>query len=145
MSDTYSAPGTPPRRPLDEPTPSVGELLGEVTKDLSVLLRQEVELAKAELREQATQAGRGVAMFAGAAVAGQLVLLFVSIALWWALGDAIGLGWSALVVAALWAIVAAALAARGRAETRRVTGMRRTADTVKKIPNALQGQEESNR
>lgn len=128
------------------PQQSVGELIGEVTRDLSTLLRQEVELAKAEARQSARQAARSGSMFAGAGVAGHMTLLFLSVALWWALGDLMdSLGWSAVVVAVLWGIVAAVLAARGRAESRRMSGMPRTADTVKKIPNALQGHEEKNR
>jgi Na+/melibiose symporter-like transporter len=123
---------------------SVGELLGEVTRDLSTLLRQEIELAKAELRQSAQQATKGGSMFAGAAMAGHMVLLFLSVSLWWALGNAMGWGWSALVVAALWLVIGAVLFVAGRTETRRVRGMPRTAETVKKIPNAVQGHEERN-
>src|SRR4051794_29087069 len=129
--------GAPPRT-------SVGSMFGDVTRDLSTLLRQEVELAKAELRESATQAAKGGAMFAGAALAGHMVLLFLSVALWWALGDAMGRGWSAVVVAAVWAVVGAVLYVRARAESRRVKGLPRTGESVKKIPNALQGHEEKN-
>src|SRR4051794_627613 len=124
---------------------SVGELLSEVTRDLSTLLRQEVELAKAEARQSAKQASKAGALYAGAGVAGHLVLVFLSVALWWALGDALdNWAWSAVIVAVIWAIVAAVLAVRARAETRRVSGMPNTTDTVKKIPNALQGHEEKN-
>ena len=132
--------------PLDAPPrQSVGDLLGDVTRDLSTLLRQEVELAKAEVRQSATQAARSGSMFAGAAVAGHFVLLFLSVALWWALGDAMdSWAWSAVIVAVIWAVVAAALAVRGRAEARRVAGLPQTTDTVKKIPNALHGHEEKN-
>jgi len=130
--------GAPPRQ-------SVGELLGEVTSDLSTLLHQEIELAKAEARQSAKAAAKGGSMFAGAAVAGHFVLLFLSIALWWALGDAMdSWAWSAVIVAVIWAIVAAVLAARGRAESKRIAGLPKTADTVKKIPNALHGHEEKN-
>lgn len=134
MSETGAAP----------PQPSVGELVGEISRDLSTLMRQEVELAKAEARQAVQHAAKSGSMFAGAGIAGHFVLLFLSIALWWALGDAIGHGWSAVVVAVLWAIVGAVLFARARAESRRVEGMPRTADTVSKIPNALRGQEEKN-
>jgi len=124
---------------------SLGELVGEITSDLSTLMRQEVELAKAELTQSAKRAGKGAGMFAGAGVAGHFVLLFLSIALWWALGNAIGHGWSALIVAVLWGIVAAVLALRGKKEFAQIQGMDRTADTVKKIPNAIKGNEEENR
>jgi hypothetical protein len=124
--------------------PSVGELVGEVSRDLSTLIRQEIELAKAEARQSARRAGKGAGMFGGAGVAGYMVLLFLSLALWWVLGAAMGGGWSALVVAAVWAVIAAVLAARGRAELRAVEGMPQTAESVKKIPDALRGNEEKN-
>ena len=78
---------------------SLGDLISEVTADLSTLMRQELELAKAELQQSASRAGKGAGMLGGAAVAGYFVLLFVSIALWWAIGSATGLGWSAVIVA----------------------------------------------
>lgn len=120
---------------------SIGEILGDVTTDLSVLMRQELELAKAELKQTATRAGTGAGMFGGAAVAGHMVLLFLSLALWWALGDAVGLGWSAVIVAVIWAIIAAVLAVMGRSQLERVRGIPATTETVGKIPDALQGNE----
>jgi len=140
MSEPLNA---PPRQSVSDQ--SVGDLLGDVTRDLSTLLRQEIELAKAETRQSAKAAAKGGSMYAGAAVAGHFVLLFLSIALWWALGNAIGRGWSALVVAAIWAIVAAVLAAMGKSEMKKVRGLDRTAESVKKIPPALKGHEEVNR
>ena len=75
-------------------------------------MRQELELAKAELQQSASRAGKGAGMLGGAAVAGYFVLLFLSVALWWAIGSATGLGWSALIVAVIWAIIAAVLCHR---------------------------------
>jgi len=140
-----AGPAAPPRGPApapDEGRPSLGDLIGAVTQDLSLLVRQEVELAKAELSESARRAGTGSGLLAGAGLAGYFVLLFLSVALWW--GLPIGRAWSALVVAVIWAVVAAVLALRGRGELRRVKGAPRTAETVKKIPNALKGDEEAN-
>ena len=125
--------------------PSLGAILGEISQDVSTLMRQEVALAKAEIAQSAKQAGKGAGMLSGAAVAGYLAILFLSIALWWALGAVINRGWSALVVALIWGLVAAVLASRGRTELKRVNGAPRTAETVKKIPEALKGHEEANR
>jgi hypothetical protein len=142
------APEPPGRAPApdDRPgsTPSLGELLSDISADLSSLFQQEVALAKAEIRESTQRAARGSGMLAGAAVGAHFVLLFLSVALWWGLGSAMGRGWSALVVAAVWAVVAAVLALRGRVELRKVRGLPETTDTVKKIPHALQGHEEMN-
>ncbi len=118
-------------------TSSLGDLLGAVTRDMSTLMRQEVELAKVELKQSATRAGKGSGMLAGAGVAGHFVLLFLSLALWWALGNVMGLGWSAVVVAVIWGIVAAVLAAMGRKELNAIKGMPQTAETLQEIPPTL--------
>ncbi|MEU4361080.1 phage holin family protein [Promicromonospora sp. NPDC023987] len=131
-------------RPARGGDQSVGELFSEVSRDLSTLIRQEVELAKAEAAQSAKRAGKGAGMFGGAGVAGHMVLLFLSLALWWALSYLMGGGWSALVVAAVWAVIAAVLAARGRSEIKSMEGLPQTADSVKKIPDALRGHEERN-
>ena len=124
---------------------SIGQILGDVTRDVSTLMRQEVALAKAEARQSAAQAGKGIGMLVGAGVAGVLFLGFLSVCAWWALGGLIGRGWSALIVAAVWAIVAAILLAVGRSEMKRIRGLPTTTDTLGKVPNALKGQEEENR
>lgn len=126
--------------------PSLGELFSHVTEDISTLIRQEVALAKAEATVSAKKAGKGAGMLAGAGVAGHFVLLFLSIALWWALGNLFDShALSAVVVAVLWAIIAGVLAAVGRKALQQVDGLPKTAETVKKAPNALKGQEEKNR
>ena len=137
--------GSSPLQAQESSPRSLGEIVSEITTDLSTLMRQEVALAKAEITQSAKRAGKGAGMLAGAGFAGYFVVLFLSIALWWALGDAIGNGWSALIVAVLWAIVAAVLAARGRKELTEVQGLDRTSETLGKIPNAIKGHEEENR
>ena len=128
------------------PNASVGELVGEITRDFSTLMRQEVALARAEITDSAKKAGKGGGMFGGAAMAAHFVLLFVSIALWWALGEWFD-NWavSALVVAVIWGVVAAVLAMKGRDELRKVRGIPQTTETLSKIPNAVTGHEEENR
>ncbi|MFC7546523.1 phage holin family protein [Plantactinospora sp. GCM10030261] len=116
---------------------SFGDLMGEVTRDLSTLVRQEVELAKAELREEGTRAGKAAGMFGAAGVAGFLVLLFLSHALWWGLANVMDQGWAALIVAVLWAAAAAVLYSRARTQLGEVRGLRRTSETVKQVPEAL--------
>jgi len=116
---------------------SLGDLLGDVTRDLSTLMRQELELAKAEAKQSATRAGKGGGMLAGAGVAGHFVLLFLSIALWYALGELMGLGWSAVVVALIWGIIAAVLASIGKRELNAIKGMPQTVETVQEIPPTL--------
>ncbi len=122
--------------------PSIGELFGAISKDLSTLMRQEVELAKAEVRESATHAGKGAGMFAGAGVGAHMALLFLSIAAWWGIGTWTGLGWSAVIVAVIWAVIAAVLAATGRKNLKDISGLSRTAETAKHLPDAMTGKED---
>jgi hypothetical protein len=132
MSGAHSTPVNPGGEP-----PSLGELLSNVSEDLSVLVRQELALAKAEATQTATRVGKGSGMLVGAALAGFFVLLFLSISGWWSLGNAIGRGWSALVVMLIWAVIAAVLAISGRSALRKAKGLPQTTDTVKNIPGAL--------
>lgn len=135
-----------PRSALEaEDGRSIGEVLGDVTGNLSTLLQQELALAKAEIRQSGTQAGKGVGLFAGAAVGGLLFLVFLSVSAWWGLGQFIGNQWSALIVAGVWAVIAAVLALVGKKELERIRGLQRTTETLSKVPNAVTGHEEENR
>jgi hypothetical protein len=136
----------------DMPTPSqqkaaetsLGELVGEVSRDLSILMRKELELAKAELSESAKRAGAGAGMLGGAGYAGMMAIFFLSVALWWGLGDLIdSLGWSAVIVAVIWGIIAAILYAVGRKRLKSVQGAPETVETVKEIPDALKRNQEN--
>jgi Putative Actinobacterial Holin-X, holin superfamily III len=119
----------------------VGELVGNVTRDLSTLMRQELALAQAELKAEASKTGKAAGALGAAGLAGYLAVLFLSICLWWALGHLIGNSWSALVVAALWGIVAAVLYTTGRKKLREVHPTpERTVDTLKNVPDALKGE-----
>jgi hypothetical protein len=124
-------------------TTSFGDLIAEVSRDISTLMRQEIELAKAELKQTAKQTGKGAGLFGGAGVAGFFALMFLSIALWWGLGYLMGNAWSAVIVAAVWGIVAAVLYFTGKKELDEVEGMPQTVDTVKQIPDALKRNEEN--
>ncbi len=137
MSSTLGGPSTD-----SDNRRSIGELLSDVSQDVTTLLRQEVALAKAEVKQSVSSAGKGVGMFAGAGISGHMVLLFLSIAGWWGLGDGIGRAWAALVVALVWAIIGAVLGLMGKKELKSVGGVPQTTDTLKKIPNAAKGNEE---
>jgi hypothetical protein len=119
---------------------SVGELIGEVAKDLSTLMRQELELAKAELKHEAGRAGRAAGMVGAAGFAAYMVLLFVSIALWWGLSNVMDQGWAALIVAVPWAVAGAVLYSAGRRRLSRLNPTpERTAATLKELPDTIRG------
>jgi len=100
----------------DEPQDhrSLGQIVGDISTDFSTLVRQEIDLAKTEFKQEASTAGRGIGMLAGAAITGLLVMLFLSWALLWLLDNWMPVELAALIVALLWAIVTAVLASTGR-------------------------------
>ena len=121
---------------------SLGAIVGDISADLSTLMRQELALAKAEATQTATRAGKGAGMLAGAGVAGHMMLVFLSLALMWGLAEMLdSLGWASVIVAVLWAIIAGVLAAMGRSQLKKAPGMDRTVDTAKRVPDALKGNE----
>ena len=83
------------------------------------------------------KAGKGAGMFGGAGLTALFALLFVSLAAMWGLGALIGLGWSSLIVAVVYAIVALVLFLRGRKELKSIKGAPKTVDSLKKIPETV--------
>lgn len=136
-----SEPSTPSEK--QAASTSLGDLLGEVSRDVSTLMRQEIALAKAEITDTAKKTGKGAGLFGGAGYAGLMAVLFLSIALWWGLGHLIDNGWSAVVVAAIWGIIALVLYLQGKKAMKSVKGAPQTVDSLKKIPDALKKNEEN--
>jgi len=100
---------------------SIGDIVGAITKDLSTLVKQELDLAKTEMKHEATKAGKGAGMLGGAGLAGWFTLLFLSTFLMFALAEWFdSLIWAALVVTVIWGIIAAVLAMTGKKELKRV-------------------------
>ncbi len=111
---------------------SIGDLIGNISDDLSTLFRQEVELAKAELKQEAAKAGKAGGMLGGAALAGYFTVLLLSFALVFALDAVMPAGWAALIVAALWGVVGAVLYVTGKKKLKTVDPLpHRTVDTIK--------------
>jgi hypothetical protein len=106
-----------PEPPADAgETRSVGQIVGDISKDMSTLIKQEMDLAKSELKQEVTKVGKGAGMFGGAGLAGWFTLFFLSFALTYLLEDWMPLELAALIVGVLWGIVAAVLALVGRKE-----------------------------
>ncbi|MEU4694829.1 phage holin family protein [Actinoplanes sp. NPDC023714] len=111
---------------------SIGEIIGNISNDLSQLFRQEVELAKAEIRQEATKAGKAAGMLGGAGFAGYLAVLLLSFAIVFGLGNVIDYGWAFLIVGLVWAVIGAVLFVNGRKKLKTVDPVpRRTAETLK--------------
>ena len=110
---------------------SVGDLLGQISKDMSQLMHQEIDLAKAEVRQEAGKLGKGAGMLGGAGFAGYMVALFASLTLAYGIGTFWPAWIGALIVALLWAAVGAVLYPRGRRQLKTVTGPVQTKETLK--------------
>ena len=112
------------------PDVSVGELFSEMTQNLGTLLRQEVELAKTEAKEEATAAGKAAAMLVVGAVAAVLALAFLSAGLAWLLDNVMGSALAFALVGAAWVVIAAVLVAVGR---RRLSDIKTLPETKQSI------------
>ena len=112
---------------------SVGELVKEVTQDLTKLFNQELALAKAEVAIEAKKAGKTAGEFGAAGLAGYFAVLFASLTLMFALAawwDSFT--WAALAVTVLWAIVGAVLFSRARKQAKQINPKpERTIQTLK--------------
>ncbi|MGX6601433.1 phage holin family protein [Micromonosporaceae bacterium Da 78-11] len=111
---------------------SVGALIGNISNDLSQLFRQEVELAKAELKAEASKTGKAAGMLGVAGFAGYLAVVLLSFAAVFGLDAVMPLGWAAVLVAVVWAVIGAVLYTSGRKQLKTVDPVpHRTVDTLK--------------
>jgi len=99
----------------DRPT---GELLKELSNQTTTLVRQEIELAKAELAEKGKKAGVGAGMFGGAGLFGVFAFAALTTAVIAALDRVMPLWLAALIVAVVYGATAAVLALQGRNKVR---------------------------
>lgn len=126
---------------------SIGQLVSDVSTDLSQIMRGEIELAKAEIKQDVSHAGKGAGLFVGAGVVAlyALGLLFLGLAgviaiwlSWWA-----GL----LIVAGVLFLIAGILALIGKKQVTQVKGKpektisnaQETVQTLKQAPAQLKG------
>ena len=111
---------------------SLGELVATATRDISVLIHSEIELAKAELAEQAKRAAVGAGLLSGAAVFGLLALLVLCFAAGFGLaaGASIPVWAGFLCVGGLFVLIAGLLAGVGARGLKKISGPDRTVTTV---------------
>jgi hypothetical protein len=117
---------------------SMGTLVAGIQQDITTLVRGEIELAKAELRESAKRAGAGAGMLGAAAFLVLLAVVLISIALGYGL-VALGLhpAWAFLIVAGFYLIVAAVLGLLGRNQLQGIKGPERAQRAATTIAQAL--------
>jgi hypothetical protein len=133
-------PGSGPAQTSRPGDASVADLVGGITDNLSTLVRQELALVRAELRQEASRTAKAGGALAAAVTAAVMVSLWVSVAAWSGLSHLMQPGWAALVIAFVWAGVCTLLYLNGRAMLQRVSpAPTRTADTLSRVPRTLRG------
>ena len=112
---------------------SLGELVSTATRDMSVLIRKEVELAKVEITSEVKRAGIGAGFLGGAGAIGGLALFFFSFAGAFGISEGAGLPfWAGFVcIGGLYGMLAGGLAIMGLGALVRVRPPQRTIRTVK--------------
>jgi len=120
-----SPPAPDDERPL-------GELLTDLTSQVQALVRKEMELARAEVKEEVTKAGKAVAAFAAAGVVAFIAAIVLAFAAAWGLAEVIPTGLAFLVVGIILVTVAGLAALQGKAKLAQVSPMpEQTVETVK--------------
>jgi xanthine/uracil permease len=112
---------------------SLGDLFSDLSRETTTLVRQEVQLAKAELTQSATEAARGIGMLVAGGAVAYAGLFFVLLAIVYGLIEA---GWdawlSALVVGVVVVAIGAILVLRARESLKPANlAPRRTIETLK--------------
>jgi MFS family permease len=102
---------TPPAELRERPT---SDLVKQLAAQTSTLVRQEIELAKAEMAQKAAVAGKGAGLLGGAAVVGLLAAGALTACLILVLNEAMAAWLAALIIAVVMGAVAAALGLAGR-------------------------------
>ncbi len=93
---------------------SIGELFGRLGQDVSQLITSQVELARRELKDEATAAAKVGGLFGAGAVAAHLALLLACFAAAWGLSEIVPEGVAFLIVAVVVGLIAATLMIIGR-------------------------------
>jgi uncharacterized membrane protein YqjE len=121
---------TPPDELRERP---IGDLVKQLASQTSTLVRQELDLAKAEMSAKAATAGKGAGLIGGAAVTGLLAAGALTACLILVLSEAMDAWLAALIVAVVFAAVAAVLGLAGRNKVREATPAvpEQTVETVK--------------
>ena len=110
---------------------SLGDLVAAATQNLSTLMKQEVQLAKIEIKREVVAAGKGAGLLGGAGALGALGGIFVSIALAYALNEVLPTFLSFLLVGVVYLVVAGLLALVGKKSLSKVGPPEKTIATMK--------------
>jgi hypothetical protein len=118
--------------------PTIGKLVGDVSNDVSSLIRSEIALAKTELKFSAKAGGVGVGLFAAAAFLLVLAVIMLSVAIAYFIHfTGLDLAWCFLIVFGFYALVAAVLGLFGYRSVRKVRGPEASIEQIKETKAVL--------
>jgi len=124
--------------------PSIGDLVSQAIKDVSTLVKCEIDLAKVELRGDAQRVGLAIALAATILFFGFLILVMLSFAYAYGLITVGIWNWAAfLIVAGTWGVLAALCAVVIWLRVRGISGLRRTRESVREDLAMLRQDEET--
>jgi Putative Actinobacterial Holin-X, holin superfamily III len=131
---------TDPRPEADE-RPTLGALVATITRELSLLVRGEIDLAKAEMRQSARNGAAGGGLLAVAAALALMVGILLTWAAVYGLADGTGLPlWASfLIVAAVYLVVAGILGYVGVRTLQKARGPEQAVAEAQKTKGILQG------
>lgn len=119
---------------------TIGQLVADISHQLSDLLRAEISLAKAEVKADVTKGGMGAGLLAGAAFFALIAFILLCVAAAYGLVAAGLPTWAGfLVVTGVLLVIAAVLALLGRSRLKLVSAPQRTIDSAKDSVEALKG------
>lgn len=122
--------------------PTIGRLVTDASRDISLLISKEIELAKSELKVSVRAGGLGTALFAVAAFLAVLVIIFLSITAAYLIhwnGDGLALQWAYLIVTGFYALVTAVCVILGIRSMKKIKAPEKAIAQGKQIPKALRG------
>ena len=126
--------------PVRETDPTLGRLVADASRDVSSLIRKEIQLAKSELKVSIKAGGVGLGLFVAAAFVAVLAIIMLSVAIAYFIHWAgLGLHWSFLIVFALYLLIAGLLGYLGVRSVKKVRAPEKAIQQGREIPKALKG------
>lgn len=129
-------------QPVKDDEPTIGQLVADASRDISTLVKKEIELAKTELKVSVKFGGVGIAFFVVAGFVAMLAVILLSLAFVYLIhwnGDGLALHWAYLIVTGAYLVITALFAMLGIKKVKKVRAPERTIRTAKEIPGVLKG------
>lgn len=120
--------------------PTLGKLVADASRDFSALVRQEIQLAKSELKVSARTGGIGLGLFAAAAFLAVCMVILLSVTVAYFIhwnGSGLDLHWAFLIVTLFYALLAGVLAFLGLRKVKKVRGPERAIAQAQETKVAL--------